>query len=627
LSDGNWFKTVQVGSIGGLALLAYAVIVFQGVVSLTVLLTDKQKWVSRSLRDLTFKRSIRLVLLASCLSLMSVSIMSFVSAYDQIGYVIQLMIATGMVAATLAGALALLFASDLGNISLPENVLAYLDRHVFVLVPLVFFVIAILYSVFAFGMVPVVEDETAYLFQAKTIAGGGFRAPELPAAVSEQMEFYLIENNASGWYATTVAGWPAVLSLGVMIGLPWLVNPVLGTLSVVLGMALWRRVINREQAIIVGVLMIASPWLLEISVSWMTHALVLALSLGSWYLIAMTLDRAKYRLVFVSSMMFAAGLLMGWIFFTRALEGVIIGGLTGVCLLWIFGRQRKLVPILAYGMGCLATGSLYFLYNYHMTGEILTTPLMAYLTEIWGEGANAFGFGPEIGPPSGWGNLDLWPGHSLGEAVINLNNSLSALNTELFGWSSGSLFLLLIFVIWRRPRGIEAAMAALAGIFIIIHVFYWFSGTFYIGPRYWFGAFFAFIVLSAGGLEVIRQMFRHSEGEHFDRRLSVLLMIFCGFSITVFSTWRGVERYAPRTQHARIMSNYQLPSAISSNAVIALPCQRLFEGAMHLNDPYLRKDTPVFVFSPNAESIETVRIAFPDRSIIYVDSLQQYCGR
>ena len=626
LSDGNWFKTIQVAGLGPLGALAYLTILVQAVASLIVLCADKDKWLWRNMVGLKRDNLVRLFVLTSCIGLFSVSIMNFVGTYDPSGYVLQLIVSGCMIAATMTGALAILVASDLGDISVPDMVRTRLDRHAFILIPFVFFVAAILYTAFAFGFVPVVEDETAYLFQAKTIAGGGFSAPELSDAVSDQMAFYLIENDAAGWSATTAAGWPVVLSIGVLIGLPWLVNPILGTLSVVLGMAFWRRVTDRWQAIIVGILMSASPWLLEVSGSLMTHALVLALTLGSWNLIAIAMGRSGIRQVPVSSVLFVAGLLMGWIFFTRALEGFVIGGLTGVCLLWLFGRQRKIAPILAYGMGCIATGSLYFLYNQHMTGDALTTPLMAYLDAAWGEGANAFGFGAGIGPPEGWGALDLWPGHSPVEAIINLNNGLNTLNTELFGWSMGSLILLLVYVIWQRPKGLNAAMAALAAVIILLHVFYWFSGTFYVGPRYWFGAFFAFIVLSANGFETIRQLLRGNGANQFDLRMMVMLLLFSGFSMTVFSTWRGVERYAPRTELARIMSAYQLPDEAPAGAVIALPCQRVFDKAMHLNDPYLRGDSPVYLLSTTAEDMDNIRIAFPDRPVVVATDLPRHCG-
>lgn len=319
--------------------------------------------------------------------------------------------------------------------------------------------------------------------------------------------------------------------------------------------------------------------------------------------------------------------MMGWIFLTRAVEGVLIGGLTGFWILWFFGKQRRILPVLSYGFGCLITGSLYFLYNLHMTGDPLSTPLMVFLNESWGEGANAFGFNPNIGPPGGWSTLDLWPGHSMTEAAVNLNNGLNALNTELFGWSIGSLALLLIYLIWQRPRGAYLAMLILAAVVIVIHLFYWFTGTFYIGPRYWFGAFFAFVALSAGGFDAVRRLLPTSDRAPARPQWHLLLVLMCGFSILVFSTWRGAERYVPRTKHARVMANFQLPDVAAANSIIVLPCQRLFDGAMHRNDPFLSNDAPIFVMATDAEGLAALRSAFPDRSIFDASDMQSKCAR
>nr|WP_070959189.1 hypothetical protein [Hyphomonas sp. Mor2] len=625
LSDAGWFKTFKVDNFASMGLLAYGCILLQGLISTAVLCLDSQQWFLRSVRAAKIDQIVRVGLLFGLLTLASVSILSFIGTYDRSGYILQLVIGGAAMAASVAGVAALLFASDLDALAVSETMVETLERRAYLLIPLAFLVIAGLYSVFAFGRVPVVEDETAYLFQAKTLAGGAFHAPELPAGVSERFEFYLIPNDERGWYAAIVPGWPIVLAIGVWLGLPWLVNPVLGATSVWLGMTVWRRVTDRQQGMIVGLLMLASPWLLQTSASLMTHPLVLALTLGAWCLAIAAKDEDDQKWLKVSAWVFLAGLMMGWIFLTRALEGFLLGGLTGLWILWVFGRQRRLLPVITYGIGCLATGSLYFLFNLHMTGDLMSTPLMIYVNEFWGEGANAFGFGPDIGPPGGWGLLDLWDGHSLSEGIVNLNESVNALNTELYGWTMGSLSLLLIFLIWRRPGGANLAMLILAAVVILVHVFYWFVGTFYVGPRYWFGAFFAFIALSAGGYETLRSYVRSVGNSSSNKSLHTVLFILCGFSIIVFSSWRGAEKFHKRSEHARIMASYQLPTDASPGAIVILPCGDLFEGAMHRNDPFLRENRPIFVLANDQGTISDLETAFPSRAIVDAAELQGHC--
>ena len=81
-----------------------------------------------------------------------------------------------------------------------------------------------------FARAPHVEDELAYLFQARTIAAG-----RLLADVPAQPEFFdapflLIREGER--FGKCTSGYPMVPALGARIGKPWLVNRVFGALSV-----------------------------------------------------------------------------------------------------------------------------------------------------------------------------------------------------------------------------------------------------------------------------------------------------------------------------------------------------------------------------------------------------------
>ncbi|MEZ5867819.1 MAG: hypothetical protein R3D46_04865 [Defluviimonas denitrificans] len=41
------------------------------------------------------------------------------------------------------------------------------------------------------------------------------------------LDYYLIEVKDGRWFSATLPGWPAVLALGALLGLPWIVNPLL----------------------------------------------------------------------------------------------------------------------------------------------------------------------------------------------------------------------------------------------------------------------------------------------------------------------------------------------------------------------------------------------------------------
>lgn len=624
LSDPNWYKTFQYDNIGRVGKAMYAVILFQASVSIAVLVRARHRFHLDRLQTIGWPNIVRTLIVVGVLCLFSVSLMGYMWRFDRIGFVLQLALSSALVILNLIALLALLYASDIDRVDLPD-----FTTHRFFpsALALGFALLATLYAYMAFGGVPIVEDETAFLFQAKTFAGGALQAPPLPEGLDPTLEYYLISSDDNGWYASTAPGWPAILAIGVLLGAPVLVNPILGGLSVWLGFKFWDRVAGHEQAVWVALLMASSPWLLGVTASLMTHALCLVLTLGAWWLVAIAKDEADNLRARASILLWVAGLLMGWIFLTRALEGVLLGGLTGLWILWFFGRRRKYVPVLAYGVGCFITGALLFAYNLQVNGTLLETPLAAYVLEHWGEGANAFGFGEAIGAPSGWGALDLWPGHSALEGAINLNNSANSLNNELFGWSIGSLGLGLIYLAWCRPQGGNLLMLIVALVVIVVHFFYWFTGTFYVGPRYWFGAFFAFIVLSVMGVQTLQNAFKANAVGTVSKATMPVVFILCLFSVTVFSSWRGVEKYHPRAKHALIMANYELPEGAGEDAIVILPCTRLFDGAMHRNDPFLRNNSPLFVKAPEEVDRTVIRSAFPDRQIIDAQAMKPACKR
>jgi hypothetical protein len=107
--------------------------------------------------------------------------------------------------------------------------------------------------------------------------------------------------------------------------------------------------------------------------------------------------------------------------------------------------------------------------------------------------------------------------------------------------------------------------------------------------------------------------------------LNLVVLLLCGFSIIVFSSWRGSERFHPRTHDARVMAQYQTPDEVAANAIIILPCKTLFEGAMHRNDPFLRETRPIFVMADETGAVSDLEAAFPNREIVYAAALETEC--
>jgi hypothetical protein len=390
---------------------------------------------------------------------------------------------------------------------------------------------------------------------------------------------------------------------------------MLGGLALFLSHRFVERCTDRATANVVALLMATSPWLLGTSASLMTHALSQALIVGAWLslLIALSKHRGGNRLA-GGALALLAGLLLGWLFLTRALEGVLIGLLTGVWLVWTVRLQGwRLVGLFA--VGCLLTGTLLFAYNLALTGDPLVMPLEAYLNRAWGGGRNAFGFGPGMGPPAGsWGVLDLWVGHSPLEGLVITVSALPSLNMELLGWPVGSLILIYIYLLWGKWSRFPRAMGIVLATVVLIHFFYWFNAIFYVGPRYWYAASLPIFILSGLGVfATIRQLDECGVRNSFERVISGVILLSV-FAAMLFLPWRGVEKYSARTATTHAIENWAANPQLK-NSVVFLD-DEVFKSSVMLLDPLLRGDGPIFVRDQGQDANRQVMAAFPGRKAV-----------
>lgn len=482
------------------------------------------------------------------------------------------------------------------------------------IVPAAFTVLASLaLGAFAFEHLPHVEDEVAYLFQARTFAGGALSVPAPPDAAVPGLDYYLLEVRNGRWFSTSVPGWPLALAPFVALGLPWLLNPILAGISVLLAYDIAQRKIGRDQADLVALMMASSPWLLAAAASLMPHTLTLTLMLFAWWMVLRARDVARREVRRLA----LAGLAMGWIFMTRPLDGLVIGGLTG---LWVLaGPGGTLRRAAVFAAGCVATGGLLLVHNAQMTGSPFTLALSAYLDGHWGVGANAYGFGPEIGPPGGWQMLDLWEGHGPLEALLNTINLIASLQFDLLGWSVGSLALVFAFFLWQGQKlAFDWVMVAVVAAVVLVMALYWFADSYYFGPRYWFLAAFPLLYLSVRGCDAMRARFPGGDGMNHIR-IDSILGLCCVFGLFVFTPWRGVTKFH---EYGNFHKTYREAARTGEfgNALVILKKSGNEGSAFILNDPWLSGPGPIFLRDTGTLDEEALRAAFPGREIIHFDA-------
>lgn len=587
----------------------YAVLILQAFISVLAIVVYVDRQAVH--RFLSLFGALRLLLLVLLCAVFAYSILNFVRNGDIHRFPIQVSVGGLWIVAGFLNLIAI-------GLSVPSRQFAFGAAAQRWMASGIFLVATLLLAIFAFERVMHVEDELAYLYQAHTYAKGALYLPALPEGAAEAFDHYLLDIKEDRWFSVFTPGWPIALALGVLIDADWLVNPVLGLLALFLGYRVLRRLSDEETARIGLVMMALSPWLISMSSSFMSHTLALVLVLAAWELL---LKAEKARHGNVIALSFLAGALMGWLFLTRNLDGLLMGTLTGVFMLARAGNLSSFSAIISYSLGCIAIGGLIFPYNMYFTGDPLLTTLSDYYQRNWIDGSNAFGFGSGIGSPEGWGVLELWPHeHSPLEGLINSLNNVSSLHTDFMGWGLGSLVLFWAFLLWGKLRSIDWCMLLVIGVIALVHAFYWFAASYYIGARYWFMMFFPLIFLSARGYQTVRSKVSSAFGERANFGVGVMLLTLCVFSVTVFLSYRGLTRYHDHRGYDGSYRNLALPDTGTGPAPLVLVTpQRQIASALFFNDPWFPIDKPVYARDLGADKNQALIDAFEGRPVLYFD--------
>lgn len=400
-------------------------------------------------------------------------------------------------------------------------------------------------SVLAYQRHPHIPDEIAYLFQARLLASGTIWAPTPPVPDAFSVPFTLELNGR--WFSAMPSGWPFLLAVFVIAGVPWILNPLLGALNVVLVARVVRgwygTTGDTRRAMRLGtlaaVLLAVSPWHLFLAMSFMSHTLSLTLALvATLTLMRSFADERPWRLLL-------SGACIGIVALNRPLEGAAVALMLGFwCLLRERGRLRIMATVWL-AIGSMITGALLPLYNYLLTGSATTFPVMLYFDRVYGAGSNALGFGANRG--FDWRGLDPLPGHGLPDVIINTLLNTFQVNTELLGWSIGSLVLTWVLVLQRQR--LRADVALIAGLLCLVGVqhLYWFSGGPDFGARYWFLAIVPLVALSARAIEVLRGSLAAAadgtDGTSGERFVLPSVLLLTLSTILVFVPWRAFDKY------------------------------------------------------------------------------------
>ncbi len=462
-------------------------------------------------------------------------------------------------------------------------------------------VVAAALAIVSYERHPHVPDEVVYLQHARYFAAGMLTMPAPPVPAAFDLDLMSFE--PTRWFSPVPPGWPATLAIGARVGVPWLVNPVLAGLCVFLAYVLLTHLYPRRVARYATVLLAVSPWFLFLGMSFMTHMLTLACALMA----AVGIVRARHSGAIGWAVL--AGVGVGATSLVRPLDGLLVGIVIALWAMGFGGSRLKLPALAALLIGTVGSGILFFPYNRMLTGDGLKFPINAYTDVHYGPKANAYGFGPDRG--LGWA-IDPNPGHGPVDGLINTNLNTFGLNTDLFGWSTGSLIFVCLFLCSGALSRTDRAMIAASLVIVTGYFFYYFSGGPDFAARYWFPIIIPLVALTARGIQALER----SAGP----RVAVSVAALVVASVITYVPWRAMDKYhhfrGMRADVRSLAARYNF-----TGALVLIRGERFpdYASAAAENPIDLRSPETIYAWDRSADvRAETLR-AYADRPVWIVE--------
>ncbi|MDA0989146.1 MAG: glycosyltransferase family 39 protein [Verrucomicrobia bacterium] len=335
----------------------------------------------------------------------------------------------------------------------------------------------------SFDGIPRIDDGVAALFQARIFARGALTLP-LPAGAGFFEVFGVLGERADlgHWAGMYPPGWSLLLTPGVLMGTPWIVNPILGGLLLLAIHALGREFISEKVGRTAAILGLLSPMVLSLSGSHLSHVPT-ALFSTLCFLTAHRLVRTgqlRYGLL--------AGLCWSGAFLCRPLCALVIGATIGIGLLARPGEVLKNWRGVAIALLLAAAGvGALMLFQHHITGD-------------------AFTAGHEIGMGKrgkfGYGEIDHARTHTIEMGLRHTIWRIRAMNDNLTGWLIPAGLLALIPFIRRRATLDHLRLLLPYPALLFAYNFYWYYEVFF-EARYTFVAVPMLLVVVAHGVHLL----------------------------------------------------------------------------------------------------------------------------
>ena len=209
-------------------------------------------------------------------------------------------------------------------------------------------------------------DEYCYLYQAKTFLEG--RLWNAPHKLQHFFDFFHIWKKEGKLVSIFPPGWPLVLSLFMLLRFPlWLINPLLGTISLAVIYLLGKKLYNERVACLTVITTAVSSFFLFNSASYFSHTLcsLLVLSCVFFYIRFLVQKRPVDASL--------SGIFFGAAFITR--PGTTLLFVLPAAIYFFYRRTKDYKKYIYVIFGIIPFFCFFLYYNFKITGNPLLPPL------------------------------------------------------------------------------------------------------------------------------------------------------------------------------------------------------------------------------------------------------------
>lgn len=410
-------------------------------------------------------------------------------------------------------------------------------------------VLSLVFVVRAFDSGASTSDEVAQLWHAKMLAHGWLALPPDP-----NPEFFAIDNviDTGRWYSQFPIGGPLALVPGVLLGVPFLVNPLFAGLAAGACSHFTRVAFGELEGRVAAILFAITPNVLMMGGTYMNHVPVMFLATAALAMLV-EWDRADTPR---RAMAWAAGIgvALGVAATIRPLDAAVLSLVIGSFQLFAMrrtpGRVREIgVQAIA---GAIAVAPLFYA-NWRTNGS----PFLFGYTVMWGPG-HGIGFHPD--PQGGV--------HTLARAVTYATTYVNELNISVMSWPVPAMLVAFVgLAAMKRATRWDALVLGLIAVQVVAYASYWWRGEF-LGPRFLFTVLPAVVVILARTPFWIASYEGNAAGRGAAAFIVACTLIAWGPSFSKYNVWGTTRAVRANRRSLRVDVLGAVRAANAHNAVV-----------------------------------------------------------